>query len=60
VSEPTASALYTTRQHYRKTVPDGKDNNMFNKQHLILEIKEKLGKFVGVYIAKPCHIDSKQ
>jgi hypothetical protein len=24
----------------------------------ILEIKEKLGKFIGVYIAKPRHIDS--
>jgi len=29
VPEPTASALYLTRQHCRKTVLEGEDNNMF-------------------------------
>jgi hypothetical protein len=33
--------LYLTRQHYRKTVPEGEDNNMFSTYHLILDIKEK-------------------
>jgi hypothetical protein len=30
VPEPTARALYLTRQHYRKTVLEGEDNNIFN------------------------------
>ena len=30
VLEPTARALYLTRQHYRKTVLEGEDNNIFS------------------------------
>ena len=30
VPEPTARSLYITRQHYRKTVLEGEDNNMFS------------------------------
>ena len=41
VPEPMARVLYLTRQHYRKTVLEREDNNMFSTQHPILEIKEK-------------------
>jgi hypothetical protein len=30
VPEPTARALYLTRQHYRKTILEGEDNNIFS------------------------------
>ena len=36
-----AWALYITRQHYRKTVLEGEDNNMLSTQHPILKINEK-------------------
>ena len=39
--EPTAGALYFTRQHYSKTVLDGEDNNLFSTWHPIPDIKEK-------------------
>ena len=60
MSEPTARYQYLIRQYYRKTVPEGDDNNMLSTYHLILDLKEKQGKFIGVYIAKPRHIDSKR
>jgi hypothetical protein len=41
VPEPTARALYLTRQHYRKTVLEGEDNNIFNTKHPIPDIIEK-------------------
>ena len=41
VPEPTARALYITRQHYGKTVLNGEDNNIFSTQHPIPDIKEK-------------------
>jgi hypothetical protein len=30
VPEPTSRALYLTRQHYRKTILEGEDNNIFS------------------------------
>ena len=39
--EPTARALYLTRQHYRKIVLEGVDNNIFSTYHPIPDIKEK-------------------
>ena len=43
VPEPTAKAQYLTRQHYmyRKTVLEGKDNNIFSTWHPIPDVKEK-------------------
>jgi hypothetical protein len=41
VPEPTARPLYLTRQHYRKTVLEGEDNNIFSTLHPIPDIKEK-------------------
>ena len=41
VPEPTSRALYLTRQHYRKTVLEGEDNNIFSTYHPTPDIKEK-------------------
>jgi hypothetical protein len=34
VPELTARALYLTRQHYRKTVLEGEDNNIFSTRNI--------------------------
>jgi hypothetical protein len=38
-----ARTIYLTKQHYRKTVPEREDNNMFSTEHLILDIKYYVG-----------------
>ena len=52
----TSRPLNLTKQHYWKTVPEGEDNTMVSTLHLILDIMEEkqiLCTFVGVYIVKP-------
>jgi hypothetical protein len=45
-------ALHLNRQHYRKTVPEGEDNNIYITSLSCDKRKKQLGKSVGVYIAK--------
>jgi hypothetical protein len=40
VPSPIDQALYLIRQHYRKTVPEGEDNNTYST-YLFLEIKNQ-------------------
>ena len=56
-----ARAFYITRQDQWKTIPEEEDKQYawYITSH-IGDKRNDLGKFVGVYVAKPRHIDSKR
>ena len=47
--EGTIYRVCLPRRHYRKTVPEGEDNNMFSTTSHYGDKRKKIGKFVGVY-----------